>query len=56
MQQPSMMVECVKQYLTKGLKIMSNECDSVHMALKAILLLLYAWNSSPIPEQNNLEN
>ncbi len=41
-----MMVEHVNRYLTKGLKIMTNEhC----VALEAILLLLYAWNSCPIP-------
>jgi hypothetical protein len=33
----------------KGLKIMCNECDSVLVALEAILLLLYAWNSCPVP-------
>jgi hypothetical protein len=44
-----MMVEHINWYLTKGLKIMTNERDSVHVALKAILLLLYAWNSCPIP-------
>jgi hypothetical protein len=44
-----MMVERVNQYLTKGLKIMTNERDSVRIALEAILLLLYAWNSCPIP-------
>ncbi len=38
------MVERVNRYLTKGLKIMTNECDSVCIALEAILLLLYAWN------------
>jgi len=42
-------VECVNQYLTKCLKIMTNERDSVRIALEAILLLLYAWNSCPIP-------
>jgi hypothetical protein len=35
--------------LTKGLKIMTNERNSVCDALEAILLLLYAWNSYPIP-------
>ena len=40
-----MIVEQVNSYLTKGLKIMTNECDSVHVALEAILLLLYVWNS-----------
>jgi hypothetical protein len=37
-----MMVECVNRYLTKGLKIMTNKQDYVRVALKAILLLLYA--------------
>jgi hypothetical protein len=40
-----MMVERINQYLTQGLKIMTNEHDSVRIALEAILLLLYAWNS-----------
>jgi hypothetical protein len=44
-----MMVERINCYLTKGLKIMTNKRDSVHVALEAILLLLYAWNSCPIP-------
>jgi hypothetical protein len=44
-----MIVEHVNRYLTKGLKIMTNERDSVRIALEAILLLLYAWNSCPIP-------
>ena len=44
-----MIVERVNRYLTKGLKIMTNERDSVCVALEAILLLLYAWNSCPIP-------
>jgi hypothetical protein len=44
-----MIVERVNRYLTTGLKIMTNERDSVRVALKAILLLLYAWNSCPIP-------
>ncbi len=43
-----MMVECINRYLTKGLKIMTNEQDSVHVVLEAILLLLHAWNSCPI--------
>jgi hypothetical protein len=46
------MVECVSQYLTKGLKIMTNEHGSVHVAHEAVLLLLYAWNSRPIPGTN----
>ena len=44
-----MIVERVDWYLTKGLKIMCNKCDSVRVALEAILLLLYAWNSCPVP-------
>ena len=44
-----MIVERINRYLTKGLKIMCNERDSVRVALEAILLLLYAWNSCPVP-------
>ncbi len=44
-----MIVERVNRYLTIGLKIMCNERDSVRVALEAILLLLYAWNSCPVP-------
>jgi hypothetical protein len=44
-----MMVEPINRYLTKGLKIMTNKQDSVRVALEVILLLLYAWNSCPIP-------
>jgi hypothetical protein len=44
-----MIVERLNRYLTKGLKIMCNERDSVRVALEAILLLLYAWNSCPVP-------
>jgi hypothetical protein len=47
-----MMVERVNRYLTKGLKIMINEHGSVRIALEEILLLLYAWNSCPIPGTN----
>ncbi len=36
----------------KGLKIMTTERNSVRIALEAILLLLYAWNSCPIPGTN----
>lgn len=43
-----MLVERVNRYLTKGLKIMCNERKS-RVALEAILLLLYAWNSCPVP-------
>ena len=44
-----MLVERVNRYLNKGLKIMCNERDTVRVALEAILLLLYAWNSCPVP-------
>jgi hypothetical protein len=44
-----MLVERVNRYLTKGLKIMCNKCNSVRVALEAILLLLYAWNLCPVP-------
>jgi hypothetical protein len=47
-----MIVKRVNCYLTKGLKIMCNERDSVRVALEAILLLLYAWNSCPGPSTN----
>ena len=44
-----MLVERDNRYLTKGLKIMCNERDLVRIANEAILLLLYAWNSCPVP-------
>jgi hypothetical protein len=44
-----MIVERVIRYLTKGLKIMTSKHNSVRIALEAILLFLYAWNSCPIP-------
>jgi hypothetical protein len=44
-----MLVERINRYLTKGLKIMCNERDLVRIANEAILLLLYAWNSHPVP-------
>jgi hypothetical protein len=44
-----MLVEHVNRYLNKGLKVMANECGSVRIAMEAILLFLYAWNSAPIP-------
>jgi hypothetical protein len=28
---------------------MTNQCDSIRVAMEAILLLLYAWDSAPIP-------
>ncbi len=44
-----MLVERINQYLKKGLKIMTNKCNSVCISLEAFLLLLYAWNSCLIP-------
>jgi hypothetical protein len=44
-----MLVEHVNRYINKGLKIMTNERGSIQVALEAILLLIYAWNSCPIP-------
>jgi hypothetical protein len=37
-----MLVERLNQYLNKGLRIMTNECNSNCIALEAILLLVYA--------------
>jgi hypothetical protein len=47
-----MMVEPVNCYLNKGLKVMTNERSSMRIAMEAILLLLYAWNSALIPGTN----
>ena len=44
-----MIVERINRFLNKGLKIFTNERNSVRVALEAILLLLYAWNSCPVP-------
>ena len=44
-----MIVERLNRYLNEGLRIMTNERDSNRIALEAILLLIYAWNSSPVP-------
>ena len=44
-----MLIERINRYLNSGLKIMSNERDTVRIALECILLLLYAWNSCPVP-------
>jgi hypothetical protein len=44
-----MMVKQVNRYLNKGLKVMSTERGSIWVAMAAILLLLYTWNSAPIP-------
>ena len=44
-----MLVEQVNRYLNKGLTVLCNERDSVQVNVKSILLLLYAWNTAPIP-------
>jgi hypothetical protein len=47
-----MIVERLNRYLNEGLRIMTNERDSTRIALEAILLLIYAWNSCPVPGTN----
>jgi hypothetical protein len=44
-----MLVERICRYFNKGLTIMCNEHDTVRVALESLLLLLYAWNSCPVP-------
>jgi hypothetical protein len=44
-----MLVKRLNRYLNKGLKIMANKRDSPRIALEALLLLIYAWNSCPVP-------
>jgi hypothetical protein len=44
-----MLVKCLCRYFNKGLRIMTNERDTVRVALEALLLLLYAWNLCPVP-------
>jgi hypothetical protein len=44
-----MLVEQLCCYFNKGLTIMCNERDMVRVALESLLLLLYAWNSCPVP-------
>ena len=44
-----MLVERVIHYLNKALEIFCSERGAVKVALEAILLSLYAWNSAPIP-------
>ena len=45
------LVERLCQFFNKGLTIMCSECDTVRVALESLslLLLLYAWNSCPVP-------
>jgi hypothetical protein len=44
-----MLVERLCRYFNKGLCIMTNKQNLVHVALESLLLLLYAWNSCPVP-------
>ena len=44
-----MLVERINRYLNKGVQVICNKRGSVRVALDAILLLLYLWNSAPIP-------
>jgi hypothetical protein len=44
-----MLVERLCRYFNKGLMIMCNERDMVRVALECLLLLLYVWNSCPVP-------
>jgi hypothetical protein len=44
-----MLMERLCRYFNKGLRIMTNERDTVRVALEALLLLLYAWNLCPVP-------
>ena len=43
-----MLIEKINRYLNKGLHIICNEQGLVWVALEAILLLLYAWDSAQI--------
>jgi hypothetical protein len=43
-----MLVKRLCRYFKQGLRIMTNERNSVHVALESLLLLLYAWNSCPV--------
>jgi hypothetical protein len=47
-----MLVESINRYLNQGLRIMCNERYSNRVALEAILLLIYALNSCPVPGTN----
>ena len=44
-----MLVERVNHFINKGLRVTTHEQGSVRIALEAILLLIYTWNSSLIP-------
>ncbi len=44
-----LLVKRINRYLNQGLCIMCNKRDLNLVALEAILLLIYAWNSCPVP-------
>jgi hypothetical protein len=44
-----MLIERLNRYLNQDLRIICNEHNSNRVALEAILLLIYAWNSCPVP-------
>ena len=44
-----MIVERVNRFYNKGLRIFTNERNSVAVSREGILLLTYAWNASPVP-------
>jgi hypothetical protein len=44
-----MLVERICRFFNKGLPIMCNERETVWVALESLFLLLYAWNSCPVP-------
>lgn len=45
-----MLFERINRFANKCLKVMTNERDSVRIASEALLLIIYAWNSAPIPD------
>ena len=50
-----MLVERVNRYINKGLKIMTNERESIRVALEAILLLITPGTLAPFRGQTFLE-
>ena len=45
-----MLVERVNHLLDKGLHVMTNEQESVRVAMENTWILYYAWISDPIPD------
>jgi hypothetical protein len=43
------LVKWLCRYVNKGLRIVTNRRNSIRVALEALLLLLNAWNSCPVP-------